>query len=151
MQVERRHNPYPWTWEIPVAMVCAVLLVLAVGVHLGNALAHLSSGHAWTWPPMSRLFTSLPTILTSSRDHPGVRAWIITVEVLLVAGMAWAVLACWGWWGPGRLKGMATRDQAEQVLGVTRLKKIVPIVRPDLHPQHRPRGGQRHRTLGGRS
>lgn len=137
MQHERRHNPYPWTWEIPLAVACAVLLVLAVGVHLGNAIAQLATGHPWTWPPVSRLFTSIPTTLNNSRDHPGVSMWIIAVEVLLVAGMAGLGVACWQWWGPARLKGMATREQTERVLGVTRLKKITPIVRPDLHPQHR--------------
>lgn len=64
MQRERRHNPYPWTWEVPVAIACAVLLVLALGVHLGNGLAHLTSGHGWTWPANAQLFTSLPSILT---------------------------------------------------------------------------------------
>ncbi len=140
MQRERRHNPYPWTWEIPVAIACAVLLVLAVGVHLGNGLAHLTSGHGWTWPATAQLFTSLPTILNTSPDAVGVRAWIIAVELALFASLAWT--AIWGWqrWGPARLKGVATRDQAEQVLGLTRLHKVARIVRPDLHPARRTRG-----------
>ena len=144
MQVDRRHNPYPWTWEIPVAVTCGVLLVLAVGVHLGTALAHLATGHGWTWPATSRLFTSIPTTLTTANHQPGGGAWIVTVELLLTASMCALGVAGWRRWGPSRLKGMATRDQAERVLGVTRLKKIAPVVRPDLHQPRR-------RILGGRS
>ena len=137
MQRERRNNPYPWTWEIPLAVACGVLLVLAVGVHLGNALAHLADGDGWTWPPASRLFISIPGVLTSSRHHPDVQAWIVTTELLLTGLLAWAGVVSWRQWGPSRLKGMATRTQAEHVLGLTRLKKDAPMVRPDLHPHRR--------------
>lgn len=145
MQRERRHNPYPWTWEIPVGVACAVLLVLAVGVHLGNGLAHLTSGQGWTWPVQSQLFASIPAVLSSaSTTSPvGVHAWVVAVELLLIGGLAWALVAGWHRWGPSRLKGVATRDQAEQVLGVTRLRKVAPIVRPDLHSVRRTAGGRR--------
>ena len=145
MQRERRHDPYPWTWEIPLALACAVLLVLAVGVHLGNALAHLTSGQGWTWPAQSQLFASIPTILSSAptTGPVGVQAWVMAVELLLIGGLGWGTVAGWQRWGPSRLKGVATRDQAEQVLGVTRLRKVAPIVRPDLHPVRRPQGGGR--------
>ena len=143
MQRERRHNPYPWTWEIPVGFACAVLLVLAVGVHLGNGFAHLTSGQGWTWPAQSQLFASIPTILNSAAttSPAGVHAWVMAVELLLIGGLGWATLASWHRWGPSRLKGVATRDQAEQVLGVSRLRKVAPIVRPDLHPVRRTPGG----------
>ena len=143
MQRERRHNPHPWTWEVPVAIACAVLLVLALGVHLGNGLAHLTSGHGWTWPATAQLFTSLPSILNAPTEAVGVRAWIIAIELALFGSLAWT--AVWGWqrWGPARLKGVATRDQAEQVLGLTRLHKVAGVVRPDLHPTRRTRGEPR--------
>ena len=143
MQRDRRHTPYPWTWEIPVGIGCAVLLVVAVGVHLGNGLAHLTSGHGWTWPASSQLFASLPTILTNPTDTVGVHPWIATVELLLLGGLAWVAVASWQRWGPSRLKGVATREQAEQVLGLTRLHKVAGIVRPDLHPTHATRGDHR--------
>ena len=145
MQRERRHNPYPWTWELPVGIACAVLLVLALGVHLGNGLAHLTGGHGWTWPATSQLFTTLPTVLASSAtgNPDGVRGWVIAVELGLVAGLGWAFTIGWRRWGPSRLKGMATRDQAEQVLGVARLRKVARIVRPDLHPSRHARGAER--------
>lgn len=143
MQRERRHNPYPWTWEIPVGIACAVLLVLALGVHLGNGLAHLTSGQGWTWPASSQLFASLLTVLTNSTDAVGVHAWIVTVEFVLLGGLGWVAVASWQRWGPSRLKGVSTREQAEQVLGLTRLHRVAGIVRPDLHPTRRARGGVR--------
>lgn len=143
MQRERRHNPHPWTWEVPVAIACAVLLVLALGVHLGNGLAHLTSGHGWTWPATAQLFTSLPSILNTSTDAVGVRVWIIAIELSLIVSLAWAAGVSWQRWGPTRLKGVATRDQAEQLLGLTRLHKVAPVVRPDLHTTRRTRGEHR--------
>ncbi len=145
MQRERRHNPYPWTWEIPLGVTCAVLLVLAVGVHLGNGLAHLTSGQGWTWPAPAQLFASIPAVLNSAATTSlvGVHAWVLVVELLLTGGLAWAGVAGWHRWGPSRLKGVATRNQAEQVLGVTRLRKVAPIIRPDLHLVRHSTGGNR--------
>jgi len=37
-------------------------------------------------------------------------------------------------WGPGRMKGMASPGEAEQVLGLTRLRRNAPLIRPDLYP-----------------
>jgi len=135
MQRARRHNPYPLTWEIPLGIACAVLLTLAVGVHLGNALAHLTAGHTWTWPQPRDLFASIPIILTGPSAAPTVNpgVWIVTVELLLTASLGWVGYLVWQHWGPNRLKGMATAEQAEQVLGIRRLRKVAPIVRPDLH------------------
>ena len=31
MQRERRRDPYPWTWEIPVAVALATLFVIVGG------------------------------------------------------------------------------------------------------------------------
>lgn len=134
MQRARRHNPYPLTWEIPLGITCAVLLTLAVGVHLGDALAHLTAGQAWAWPPPRDLFTSIPAVLTAQQPAAvNARTWIVTVELLLTGSLGWAGYSTWQRWGPSRLKGMATGEQAEQVLGVRRLRKVAAIVRPDLH------------------
>ena len=138
MQRARRHNPYPLTWEIPLGIACAILLTLAVGVHLGNGLAHLTAGQAWAWPQPRDLFASIPAVLdnepTAAIDP---RTWIVTVELLLTGSLGWAGYSTWQRWGPSRLKGMATGDQAEQVLGVRRLRKVAGIVRPDLHGRHK--------------
>lgn len=135
MQRARRHNPYPLTWEIPLGITCAILLTLAVGIHLGNALAHLTAGQPWAWPQARDVLSSIPAVLAaepaSAAVHP--RVWIITVELLLTGSLGWAAYSTWQRWGPSRLKGMATSEQAEQVLGVRRLRKVAAIVRPDLH------------------
>ena len=145
MQRDRRHNPYPLTWEIPVGVACGVLLVLAVGVHLGNGLAHVAAGRGWLWPHPSELFAGVPTVLAGAATTGpiGVRAWVVAVELVLVGVLGWAAIAGWRRWGPSRLKGVATRDQAEDVLGLSRLRRVAPVVRPDLNRPRRPRGGQR--------
>ncbi len=135
MQRARRHNPYPLTWEIPLGIACAVLLTLAVGVHLGDALAHLTAGQPWAWPQSRDVLSSIPAVLAAEPASAAVnpRVWIVTVELLLTGSLGWAAFSTWQRWGPSRLKGMATREQAEQVLGVRRLRKVAAIVRPDLH------------------
>ena len=137
MQHERRHNPYPWTWELPAGGACAVLLVLALGVHLGNGLAHHTAGDGWTWPHNRALFDSIPNVLSSTEAVPGAGEWIISVELLLILGLGWAAVTAWQRWGADRLKGMATPEQAEQVLGVSRLRRVAHIIRPDLHTSRR--------------
>ena len=36
-------------------------------------------------------------------------------------------------WGPGRMKGMASRGEAERLLGLTRLRRNSAVIRPDLY------------------
>lgn len=144
MQRARRHNPYPLTWEIPLGICCAILLTLAVGVHLGDAIAHLTAGQPWDWPRSRDLFATIPTVLTAKTEPAAVdpRMWIVTVELMLIGSLGWAGYSTWQRWGPSRLKGMASREQTEQVLGVRRLRKVSAIIRPDLH---RPRKAEARR------
>ena len=51
--------------------------------------------------------------------------------------MAWVAVWAWPRWGPGRLRGMATTAQADQMLGRSRLVRVADVVRPDLHPTRR--------------
>lgn len=144
MQRSRRQNPYPLTWEIPAGIAVFVVLVLALGVHTGNGLAHLTAGLGWIWPHQQDLFASIPAVLTSADTASvGVGGWILAVELLNLAGLCWAAVATWQRWGSERLKGMATPEQAEQVLGVRRLRKVAHVVRPDLHPHRATIGGLR--------
>ncbi|MEA5118463.1 MAG: hypothetical protein VB036_12720 [Propionicimonas sp.] len=151
MQTERRTTPYPFTWEIPagVATVAAVLLV--AGVHLGRGLANWLAGTGWHWPPAAALVTSVPEVLAgdataglvpslaTAASGAAVLGWVAAVEVLVlivgtVAG-AWLLRR----WGPGRLKGMATVSEAEASLGLSRLRRVRRIIRPDLYPGRRAR------------
>lgn len=133
MQRSRRHNPYPLTWEIPAGIAAGVLLVLALGVHVGNGLGHYTAGDGWTWPHSRDLLASIPAVLSSTEAVPGAGEWILAMELVLIAGLCWAGVTTWQRWGADRLKGMATPQQAEQVLGVRRLRKVAHVVRPDLH------------------
>jgi hypothetical protein len=162
MQRERRRDPYPWTWEPPAAAALGVLLVALVGIQLGRSLANLLAGAGWTWPdldaggglssPLGTAFwTSLSGVVTGDAaaglpgptptDVVGPRLlWgsIAVTELALLAVVGWAVAYIYQRWGPGRMRGMATAEEAEKILGVTRLRNLAPIVRPDLYGKHAP-------------
>ena len=151
MQRSRRTNPYPFTWEIPLALVVAVLFLLLMGVQLGRSAANLLAGNGWVFVDRPALFTSLPGIVSGHADAglgplsrpPGPAVlWgsICAVEgiilVICAAGLKWGL----GRWGPGRLHGVATRAEAEALLGRTRLRKHAKVIRPDLYGASRESG-----------
>ena len=172
MQQSRRTTPYPYTWEIPLAGALAVGLVLVVAAQAGRSIANALSGTGWAWTSQSQLFTSLPAILTGdSRTglDPGPAAspgllytCLALVELIAIALVVWAVVAAMRRWGPARVRGMATRAQAQTLLGPGRLRRVAAVVRPDrytagtaalrpveptgigwrLGTAHEPRGGQ---------
>jgi hypothetical protein len=151
MQRSRRNDPYPFTWEIPAAIIASVLLVLALGIHVGRAAANLLAGAGWGWPAQAELFRSLPGILRGDGGaglpgslHGGAgqsALWtsIGACELLLLILLGWALKIGLDRWGPQRVQGMATRAQAEQMLGRTRLRKASAVVRPDLYGKERSR------------
>ena len=166
MQRERRHDPYPWTWE-PAALVgLLVVLGLVLGVQLGRSLANLIAGAGWTWPaaaatsaassgpdvpsPVGASFwLSLLGVLSGDAGAglaeptphglagPGL-VWtsVAATEAAILTVLVWAGVQAYLRWGPGRLRGMATRAEAEAILGVTRVRKVAVIVRPDLYGKH---------------
>lgn len=153
LQTERRRNPYPLTWEIPVGAATLTLVLAALVVQLGRSLAHFGVGAGWAWPRGRTLFTSIPAVLAGQttaglQPTPAVAAtpsavtgWIITVElVLLTIAVITAVVALRRW-GPERLRGMATPAQARDTLGPVRLRRVRSIIRPDLYPP--PRTGRK--------
>ena len=151
MQRSRRNDHYPFTWEIPAAIIAGVLLVLVLGIHLGRAAANLLAGAGWGWPNREELFRSLPGILGGDGGaglprvlHSGTSQsalWtsIGATELLLLILLGWALKVGLDRWGPHRVQGMATRAQAEQMLGRTRLRKASAVVRPDLYGKQRNR------------
>ena len=163
MQRERRRDPYPWTWEIPVAVALATLFVIVIGVQLGRSVANMLAGAGWTWPaadgganagafpsPLGTAFwTSLLGVLGGHADAglpiptpDGLAGrglvWVslTMTEVALPTATIWVGVWAYQRWGPGRMRGMATAAEAEKILGVTRLRKVASIVRPDLHGKH---------------
>jgi hypothetical protein len=156
MQRERRRDPYPWTWEIPVAVALATLFVVVIGIQLGRSVANLLAAAGWTWPdpnagtfpsPIGTAFwTSLPGVLGGDSaaglpsSAPGGLAgsglmWIslALTQLTLLTATIWVSVYAYQRWGPERMHGMATAAEAEKILGVTRLRKVAGIVRPDLY------------------
>ena len=146
-QARRRHNPYPWTWEIPVGISTLAVLILVVGMQLGRAIANLAAGADWQLPATEDLFTTVPALLhgDAAAGLPGfagpvaspssLAAWIVAVEALVIIVMVVSLRFGLDRWGPGRAKGMASRAEAERLLGLSRLRRNASLIRPDLYPR----------------
>ena len=140
-QQSRRHDPYPWTWEIPLGIVLVILMVLVCGVHLGRGIANVWAGAGWAFPRRVELFRSLPDVLHGDAaagldglngplsSPSAVWRWAVATEVMLLAVSVLLLKLIVDRWGPGRLRGMASRGEAERLLGVTRLRKVSSVVR----------------------
>ena len=138
-QQSRRHDPYPWTWEIPLGIALVILMVLVCGVHLGRGIANVLAGAGWAFPTRVELFRSLPAVLAgdaaagldglngSVSSPSAVWMWVIATEVMLLAVSVLLLKLVVDRWGPGRMRGMASRGEAERLLGVTRLRKVRPV------------------------
>lgn len=143
MQQSRRATPHPPGWEIPVACVLAALTVIALAAHLARVIANLLATGRWTWTPQDQLVTALPGILAGDAGAglPSgavastglLHGCLVVVEVLAIAAITATVVAGMRRWGPSRVRGVATRDEAENLLGVRRLRRAAPVIRPDLH------------------
>lgn len=123
-----------------------------LAAHLARALAVVLAGGTWTWPPRTELFTSLPALLRGDATAglpatPGTTAgtvvgpdllWVclVATEVVAVLLMAWVTKQALDRWGPGRVRGMATPGEVEQLLGRSRLRRNRATIRPDLYPRH---------------
>ncbi|MFC5041847.1 hypothetical protein [Ornithinimicrobium kibberense] len=107
-------------------------------------MANLLAGGGWGWPPATELFPSLPGLLRGDAGagltNPGVvaepgalRTWVlITAAVNLLGALGLSVVA-YRRWGPGRLRGMASRTEAASLLGLPRLRRHRAVIRPDLY------------------
>lgn len=145
MQRERVEDQYPWTWEIPLAIVCALAVVGVVVCQLGRSVANWFAGAGWRWPTPDRLVSSVPGVLAgdAAAGLPDVHhaasaaalwGWLAVVSLLMIAAIAVAGVMAWRRWGPGRMRGMATITEAHELLGKDRLWKVRHVVRPDLYP-----------------
>ena len=144
MQQDRLRNPHPWTYEIPLAVVLTLVLVAVLGVHGGRAVANLLAGGGWEWPAPTQLFPSLPGLLRGDAGagltDPGVLAgpaalatWMSIASAVNLLGSLALGCVVYRRWGPGRLRGMATRTEAASLLGLPRLRMHRAVIRPDLH------------------
>lgn len=173
MQRSRRQDPYPLTWEVPLAVTLAVVLVLVLAAHLARGIANVVAGGPWRWPPRTELFSSLPALVrgdataglppapaTASDITAGTAAvtaaganmlwtYLVATEVVAVLLMAWLGKWALDRWGPARVRGMATRSDVEQLLGRHRLRRNRATIRPDLYPRHGSRLHHRYRLHHG--
>jgi hypothetical protein len=126
-----------------------ILIVLVCGVHLGRGIANGLAGVGWAFPTRVELFRSLPAVLRgdaaagldglngSMASPSALWAWVVATEVMLLAVGVLLLKLVLDRWGPGRLRGMASRGEAERLLGVTHLRKVRSVVRPDLYGKNR--------------
>ena len=151
MQRARRHDPHPTPWEVPLAIVVGALLLFVVGAHLGRGIANLLSAGWWEFPDRADLFTSLPGLLEGDARAgltapqptvaPATMLWvcIAAVELAILGLVVAGIRAGLRLWGSSRVQGVATREEAERLLGRSRLRRHAALVRPDLYGKGRGR------------
>lgn len=149
LQQGRRHDPYPWTWEIPAGVAAAVALTIVIAIHVGRAGANLVAGSGLRLTRREELFTSVWPILTGDAgagltESPAhvasgraLAVWVVLTLALMLALLVWFIVYVIGRWGPSRVLGMATPADTEELLGVTRLRRNAAIIRPDLYTDQR--------------
>lgn len=131
LQQDRRANPYPWTWELPLAGVVSAILVFILGLHLAFGLAHWTRGDGWVFSGRLQLFSAIPRVLRETISDGWILAWVLGVELLLVCALVWALFKSMNRWGSGRVHGMASPSDAATLLGIERLRKNAHVIRPD--------------------
>ncbi|GAA1380219.1 hypothetical protein GCM10009638_24420 [Luteococcus sanguinis] len=134
-------DPYPLTWELPVLVLGGLVLTLGTGVQLGRTTACWAAGSDWLWP--DELVRSTGGILAGRPDAgltPGscsvgggaLAASILVAELVLLVLLTLAGREVWLRWSPGVGAGYASADEARELLGVARLRRVRSVVRPDL-------------------
>jgi hypothetical protein len=136
----------PLTWEVPAIVTVGVLFLIASTPLVVQGLVAWLVAGTFAWPT-HHLGTAL-TGLVHGRFGEGLAAnlaghlpraalmWVLTVvgEVVvlgsaLVAGLRMRDLVS----GSNARHGLATSLQAAEALGLPRLRKSAPVIRPDLH------------------
>ncbi len=145
-----RRDPQPMSrgGELALVGLAGVLLLLAVAALAGLGAAARLFGGGWVWPAgqdsigqvLGGLLSGqpgrgLPPELQARVPGAGaVYSTIAVVELLTVAAAITAGVTFWRYHRPSDARrGMATRAEAAQVLGRSRLRAARTIIRPDLH------------------
>lgn len=153
----RRRDPEPIGrgWELAVVAAGGTLIAVVLAALAGLGVASALWGDGWVWPQGTEM---VPHVLGGLlQGHPGrglppdqlrrvaapvpVYASIAVAElVLLIAAARTSVLAA-RYWRPGDARrGMATRREAEQALGLRQLRAGRAVIRPDRYPSRGTRG-----------
>ena len=149
MQVDRRKESIPWTWEPFVGgLLVYVFLVLAIA-QIARAIAYLLAGDGFRWSAADAQVSSAFAVFAgdSTAGLPGTdvpalnTTWLyiclVSFEVLALTALTWAGIAALRRWGPARMLGMASRAEAQKLLGIARLRSHAGVIRPDLHGHRR--------------
>src|SRR5450756_234100 len=96
---QRNRDPYPWTFEIPLAVIAASGLLAVLAVQVGRSLAVVVSGQGWRWPAAKVFFSSLGGVLRghaaaglpATADVDSVLLWVAIglTEVAVLCGGGW--------------------------------------------------------------
>lgn len=145
MQLDRRKDTIPWTWEPFAGTVLIYLLVAVAMAQNARGLAYCLAGEGWRWPTAAAqvssslaVFAGHPAAGLPGRSVPAVSpvllySCLVVFEAAGLVAVAVAVVAITRRCGPGRMRGMATRGDAQQLLGVSRLRRHAAVIRPDLY------------------
>lgn len=147
---QQRRDPQPMSrgGEVALVALAGVLLMLALAALAGMGAAAALAGGGWVWPHGSDTISAvLRGLLTG---HPGqglppelagrvpgraaVYSGVAAAELVMLALASAGGVLFWRYHRPGDARrGMATRSEAAQVLGRSRLRAARAIIRPDLH------------------
>ena len=141
MTDSQHDDGYAWTWEPAVGALTTIALIGMVAVQAGRSLTLAAAGAGWHWPPSAALVTSSWGILTGdlhaglTTTHGAATVWVawVIAGAVFIAGLAAAIVLALRVTSGRRFKGMATAGQAEQLLGLGRLRANRAVIRPDLY------------------
>ena len=153
MSMERsRHDRFrtqtvPLTWEIPVLVALAGLVIVMLTPLLVQGLVCWTLAGGFAWP-----HDLTAALLAIGRGEFGVGLQPRTAKVLPPAPVMWVASAAGevialgaativgvrlrGLIGPSFGHGLATAPQAAEALGLRRLRRNAAVIRPDLYPRH---------------
>ncbi len=159
----RTPYPWTWEIPATVTCMLLIGLVSGIQVGRTIANLVCGAGVTWPATPQvahdaaavpmpipspvgAAFWTSLPGIITGDaaaglpQPVPPDLAppWLVWISVaitdlLILAATTWICVQWYLRWGPGRMRGMASPAEVAQLLGLRRIRRVAPLVRPDLY------------------
>ena len=153
---QQRRDPQPIShgWEVAVLAITSVLVVLALAAVAGLGLASALAGGGWVWPHgnnaighvVGGVLTGHPgrgldvrqSRLAASPTFAYIGIAVCEIAAIGLSIVAGVVTARYRRPMDAR-SGMASRGEASQVLGLSRLRSARTIIRPDRYPSRHER------------
>lgn len=131
---------YAWTWEPAAAVALLVVVSAWLSVQTGRSVALFLTGQGWWWPSDQATISSTWGVIAGdvyaglqlSGESGPILAWILALVMLANLGYAIGFITV-RIVATQKDKGWASRAHAEELLGITRLRKTRKIIRPDLY------------------